>query len=234
MPEPHSPELLDRLRAIDTPTICNALELVVPERRGIGFTSRPLVCLHPDMPPIVGYARTATIRAAQPPSASAADERRNRLDYYAYVESGPRPSIVVIEDLDPDPGVGAFWGEVNTSIHKGLGALGVITNGSIRDLDQCAPGFQLLAGMVGPSHAYVRVESFGGQVSVAGMTVQPDDLIHADRHGAVVVPADAAASLPAAADLLARREAVILAASRRDDFDARALAKAIGEGDDIH
>ncbi|NNG05783.1 MAG: RraA family protein [Inquilinus sp.] len=228
------PALLERLRAIDTPTICNGLEIVAPDRRGTGYTTRPLVCLREDMAPIVGYARTATIRARDLPTASAAEERQRRLDYYAYVEKGPLPSIMVIEDRDPEPGHGAFWGEVNTSVHKGLGSLGVITNGSIRDLDQCAAGFQLLAGSVGPSHAYVRVETFDAPVTVAGMAVSPGDLIHADRHGAVVIPAEVAPQLPAAVDLLVRREAVILEASRRGDFDFAALARAIGESDDIH
>ena len=74
--------------------------------------------------------------------------------------SPPQPTITVIQDLDPEPGFGAFWGEVNTAVHKGLGVLGCITNGSIRDLDMIATDFQLLAGMVAPSHAWVHVEAF--------------------------------------------------------------------------
>ena len=105
----------------------------------------------------------------------------------------PAPTIVVIEDLDPEPGFGAFWGEVNTTIHKGLGVLGCITNGSIRDLDMIATDFQLLAGCVGPSHAWVHVEAIDLEVEVHGMRVRPGDLIHADQHGAVVVPARRAA-----------------------------------------
>ena len=94
----------------------------------------------------------------------------------------------MIQDLDPLPGFGAWWGEVNTNVHRGLGSLGVVTNGSIRDLDPCAEGFQLLAGSVGPSHAYVHVVDHRRTGEVAGMVVRPGDLVHADRHGAVVVP----------------------------------------------
>ena len=100
----------------------------------------------------------------------------------------------MIQDIDgPDVGYGAFWGEVQSNVHKALGCLGVITDGSIRDIPQWAPGFQALAGSIGPSHAWVHAESFGGEVRVAGMTVRSDDLIHADRHGAIVIPLDIAA-----------------------------------------
>ena len=119
-----------------------------------------------------------------------------RLSYYEHVAKPPQPAIVVIQDLDPEPGFGAFWGEVNTAIHKGLGLLGCITNGSIRDLDVIAPEFQLLAGMVAPSHAWVRVETLGDEVTVHGMAVRDGDLIHADRHGAVVIPHEAAPQAP--------------------------------------
>ena len=94
----------------------------------------------------------------------------------------------MIQDLDDIVGFGAFWGEVQTNIHKALGCLGTITNGSIRDIPQVAPGFQMLAGSIAPSHAFVHVVDFGGNVNIHGMAVKSGDLIHADRHGAVVVP----------------------------------------------
>ncbi len=113
-----------------------------------------------------------------------------RMDYLDYVAAEPRPSVVVIEDQDEPAGYGAFWGEVQTNVHKALGCLGTVTNGSIRDIAQVAEGFQMLAGSIGPSHAYVHVEEFGIPVRIHGMDVKSGDLIHADRHGAVVVPAD--------------------------------------------
>ncbi len=118
---------------------------------------------------------------------------------------------------------------MSCTVHKALGSLGCVTNGSIRDLDMLAPGFQLLAGEVGPSHAWVHVVDFGGPVNVHGMGVRHGDLIHADRHGAVVVPAAVARDLPAAVDLVARREKVILAACARPGFDIAALKRAMAE-----
>ena len=139
----------------------------------------------------------------------AAEQQQRRIAYYEYVGTGPGPRINVIQDIDgPDAGFGAFWGEVQSSVHKALGSLGVITDGSIRDIAQWAPGFQALAGSIGPSHAYVHAENFGGEVRVAGMTVRSGDLIHADRHGAVVIPLDVAAKLPDAAELCGRKKRI--------------------------
>jgi regulator of RNase E activity RraA len=227
-------DVLKALGQLDTPTICNALEIVAPQRRGFGYTTRPFVCARPQLPPIVGYARTATIRAMHPAERGAAEAREQRLAYYRYVSEGPRPSLMVIEDLDPLPGYGAWWGEVNTNLHKGLGCLGVVTSGCIRDLPLCAEGFQLLAGSVNPSHAYVHLESIDKPVTVHGMTVQPGDLIHADQHGAVVVPFTVARQVPEAAAQIGRREQHLIAASQRPDFDFAMLARAIREADEIH
>jgi hypothetical protein len=133
---------LAALAAFDTPTICNALELVIPETRGHGYTTQAALCGFPAMKPIVGFARTATIRAKEPSTLPAAEQRRVRHDYYRYIEAGPKPSLVLIQDLDgPDAGYGAFWGEVQSAIHRGLGARGLVTNGSVRDIDAWAPDF---------------------------------------------------------------------------------------------
>lgn len=226
-------EDLDALRRLDTPTVCNALEITSPERRGTYFTVAPLLCAFPDLPPIVGYARTGTMRARTPHGGTAAQAHAKRNAYYEYVDSGDAPKIAVIQDLDPVPGFGALWGEVNSTIHKGLGCLGVLTNGSVRDLDAIAPGFQLLAGMLGPSHAWVAVSGFGEPVNVAGMAVASGDLIHADRHGAVVIPHDVARDVPAAAALVARREAVILEAAGKPGFNAQRLAAAMDESGEV-
>ncbi len=225
---------LSALTQWDTPTICNGLELVCPERRALGFTTQALVCLDADLPPVIGYACTAKIRAHSPAPESAEVSAKRRLDYYEYVWNTPGPSIIVIEDLDDTPGVGAFWGEVNTSVHKGLGCVAGVTNGSMRDLPDAAPGFQLLAGQVGPSHAHVHLIDFGNDVTVHNMSVSDGDLIHCDCHGAVVVPDEAVKKLPAAIDLLTRRESKILTAARAEGFTFDKLKAAMGEAGDIH
>lgn len=223
--------VLDALRELDTPTVCNALEIVAPRRRAYGYTTFPLVCPDPDTV-MVGYARTATIRANAPSGRSGDDDLAARVGYYRHMAEGPQPTITVIEDIDASPGYGAWWGEVNSSIHAGLGSLGVITNGSIRDLDDWAPGFGALAGSIGPSHAWVHVVEYAVPVTVHGMSVRPGDLIHADRHGAVVVPADAAAEVPAAAAKIAAAERVLIDAARSEDFSIDRLTALLDpEGD---
>jgi len=227
--------LLEALARYDTPTICNALEVVAPSRRLVGYTTKPLVCPFPNLPPIVGYARTVTIRATTASGLPAAEQQKRRIAYYEYVGTGYGPRISVIQDIDgADVGFGAFWGEVQSSVHKALGCLGVVTDGSIRDITQWAPGFQALAGSIGPSHAYVHADSFGGEVRVAGMSVRSDDLIHADCHGAVVIPLDVAAKVPDAADLCGRRETPILEIARSPSFTLEKLKEALARSAEIH
>ena len=231
-PAPLPASLLEALARYDTPTICNAMEIVAPERRLHGYTVKPLVCPFPDLPPIVGYARTATIRAASPPDAGARDRQAA---YYEYVGTGAGPTISVIQDLDgANVGHGCFWGEVNSTVHRALGCLGVITDGAIRDIPQWAPGFQALAGSIAPSHAWVHLQGFDEPVTVAGMAVRPGDLIHADPHGAIVVPHEVADELPAACDLLMRREAVILDVATGADFTLDKLRAAMARSAEIH
>jgi len=126
----------------------------------------------------------------------------------------PDRDAQAVEDLDEEAGYGAFWGEVQSNIHKALGCLGVVTNGSIRDIPMIAPGFQMLAGSLSPSHAYTHVEDFGIPVTVHGMKVNSGDLIHADQHGAVVVPLDVVDKMKAALDDLSAREARIIKAAK--------------------
>jgi regulator of RNase E activity RraA len=228
-------DLLEKLKTYDTPTICNALEILDPARRLTGFTVKPLYCRFPEMPPIVGYAKTVTIRSTHAHELDARTAREQRIGYYEYVASKPAPGIMIIQDLDGhEVGFGAFWGEVMSAVHKGLGCLGVVTDGSIRDIDQWAPGFQALAGSIVPSHAHVHLADYGKEVRVAGMLVRSGDLVHADRHGAVTVPDALAEKISAACDLLARKEAVILEMARAPGFDVAKLREALARQDEIH
>ncbi len=227
---PLNAEELSALGALDTPTVCNALEICLPERRSFGFTTRNLHCVRPELPPMVGYARTVTIRALRASTDEPEVQREKRIGYYNYVESSPGPTISIVQDLDDgQAGFGCFWGEVNSNVHKTLGCLGTITNGGVRDLTEFAEGFQALAGVVTPSHANVHVVDVSGVVNVAGMVVKSGDLVHADMHGAVVVPQEVARDVPEAAALMVRREAVILEAARAPGANAASIATAMME-----
>jgi regulator of RNase E activity RraA len=224
--EPLNKAEIEALRKIDTPTICNLLEMVAPERRGYGFTTKQLNCVFPNLPPMVGYAKTVTVRAKQPGPVQGEAYLKLRWNYVDYLDSGPTPKISLVQDLDDPPGVGSFWGEVNSNVHKALGCLGTVTNGSVRDLDMIAEGFQLLSGVIAPSHAFIHIVDFDCEVNIHGMVVQSGDLIHADRHGAVVIPHEVAREVPKALDLMQRREAVIIGAAREPNFSAEKLKQA--------
>ena len=152
--------------------------------------------------------------------------RQRRMDYYRYMAAGPRPAVTVIEDIDGDAAVGAFWGEVNTTVHKGLGLAGAVTNGVMRDLDDLAPDFQVLAGSIGPSHGFVHVVDFDTPVTVFGLTIAPGDFVHADRHGAVVVPAGILPGFAMAIDKMRKSEAFILEPARQPDFNIEKFEEA--------
>ena len=172
----------------------------------------------------------------RPTSRDKAVVRKQRFEYFDYLASGgPLPAISIVQDLDgPNAGFGAFWGEVQTNIHKSLGCLGTITDGSVRDIPMMAPGFQVLAGSIGPSHAFTHLVEFGVDVVIHGMQVASGDLVHADRHGAAIIPLNVVQKVLDAADLLARREAVILEVCKAPGFTVEKLKQAIGAADEIH
>ena len=177
------------LRSIDTPTVCNLVEMVAPHRRGFGYTVKHLHCPFPDLPPIVGYARPRKSSPRMP--CRARSYMGKRMDYLDYIASKPQPGISVIEDIDGEfVGYGAFWGEVQTNVHRGLGLLGVVTNGAFATSQWSPKASRCWPVRSSPSHAYVHLEDFGTPVNIHGMAVKSGDLIHADQHGAVVVPAD--------------------------------------------
>jgi regulator of RNase E activity RraA len=223
--------LFSHLRKFDTPTIANALEIAQGKRSTSGFTRKTYLAAFPKLPAIVGFARTATIRCSTPYDPAA--RRKNQIAYYNYVAQGEQPTIAVIQDVDSQPGLGAFWGEVNTHVHWGLGCVGTLTNGSMRDLDAMQPQFQCFAATLSPSHAWVQVVEIGKPVEVLGLAVADGDIVHADRHGAIIIARDVLDKLPTAIDLMARRERVILDAARKPGFNMAALREAFVASDQI-
>lgn len=220
-----TPDLLDLLRRIDTPTVCNAIEVVQGKRGFDAFTRGTMQCSDVSQP-VVGYAVTAQIAALAPPDEAPEIIRARRMAYYKAMHDAPKPSVAVIEDLDFPDCIGAYWGEVNTTIHKGFGMSGALTNGVMRDLGDLPPGFPVIAGSIGPSHGFVHVRTLGAHVTVFGLQVAQGDLIHADRHGALVIPSDAIAGLQAGIEKLLTTEKLILEPARAPDFDFAAFERA--------
>ncbi|HXX37372.1 MAG TPA: RraA family protein [bacterium] len=216
MSAPLSPDVLARLRTIPTPAVANGVEVFNVRPRTAGFMSSQVRCMFPDLGAMVGYAFTATCRATEPPPKDA-DERR--FNMWRALERIPAPRIVVVHDLDDPPGVGAYWGEVQSNIHRALGCVGTVTDGSVRDLNEVHTlGFHFFAGSVSVSHAYVHLVDFGMPVEVGGLTVRPGDLLHADQHGVLAIPLEIAPEVVDGVARVERREREIISYCQSSNF----------------
>lgn len=221
--------LVSLLRSVDTPTVCNAIEIAQGRRGFNAFTRGTMICSASQAGAIVGYARTAKIAASAPPATDSGSVREKRMDYYRYMATGPQPALAVVEDTDFPNAVGAFWGEINATVHRGFGLAGALTNGVVRDLGAIPADFPIVAGSIGPSHAFVHVREVGTEVSVFGLKVRDGDLVHADRHGAVVIPQAILPTLADAIDKLTRTERLILDPARAENFSFEIFEKAWAE-----
>ncbi len=208
------------LRGFDTPTIANAIERFGLRSRIEGAMTPEIKCILPYGKTMIGYACTAKVSAANPPTPA---HLENWMKYYGVLQKTPRPSIAVIEDIDPVP-VGSFWGEVNATVHKSLGAVGTITNGGVRDLHEVGPlGFGFFAKCLLVTHGYIHIEEYDCPVTFAGVTVKPGDLLAADVHGVVLIPNEIAHELGDACRKAAAAEMPVLDGCR----------KAIAEGKEV-
>src|SRR5437667_5665184 len=181
------------LRQYDTPTICNVIELFEVQPRTAGYMDGRIRACFPEMPPIAGYAATATLRCASPKSEGAVygslDEQVSRFGEI------PGPPIVVFQDLD-DPPVAATFGEIMCSTYQAFGAAGLITSGAARDLDQVRRiGFPAFSNGAICSHGYSHIVDLGKAVRVGGLTLHPGDLLHADANGVATIPLEIAGEL---------------------------------------
>ncbi|MFC3614254.1 RraA family protein [Lutimaribacter marinistellae] len=218
--------LLNLLQTVDTPTVCNAIEVAQGKRGFDAFTRGTMLSSAPESGAMVGYARTAKIAALRPPEEPAEVIRTRRMDYYRHMSNGPRPAIAVVEDIDFPNCIGAYWGEINTTVHKGFGMGGALTNGVMRDLGDLPDEFPVVAGSIGPSHGFVHVRDIGTPVEVFGLRIADGDLVHADRHGALVIPVDVIPDLEFAIKKLLETEKLILEPARQEGFNFDAFEMA--------
>ncbi|QGY46812.1 RraA family protein [Maribellus comscasis] len=213
---PHS-ELL-KLKRWNTPTIYNGWEQLTKSDAGKeGFNLEESTDFMPQMGPMAGYAITLVIEPGNP-----VHQKTNTdvwSDYRAYVASVPGPKIVVVQDLDKPNTFGSFWGEVNSNVHRTLGCVGTITDGSIRDVDEMTnAGFKALAKRLSVGHAYSTPVRWNCEVEVFGRKVKPGQLIHADKHGFLVIPEEDEQNLLEAAIFMDNNECnTVIAAARNAD-----------------
>ncbi|MBY6136668.1 RraA family protein [Nocardioides marinus] len=218
--------LLKLLKSVDTPTVCNAIEVAQGKRGFDAFTRGTMLCSDPDAGAMVGYARTAKIAAVNPSEEPSEVIRKRRMEYYRHMATASGPAVTVVEDLDYPECIGAYWGEINTTVHKGFGISGALTNGVMRDLGDLPADFPVVAGSIGPSHGFVHVREVATPVSIFGLTIHDGDLVHADRHGALVIPTEVVPDLERAIQKLLETEKLVLEPARQPGFDFDAFERA--------
>ncbi len=215
-------EELAALRQLDTCAIANAIESFDVRLRNEGFIVNTVHCLFPRLSPLLGYAATLKIRCSSPPPRGHAYPDHNT--WWDHILAMPAPRVVVIQDADPLPGTGSFLGEVHAHVLLALGCVGVVTNGSVRDVPAVeSTGLQLFAGGLTVSHAYSHIVEVGGPVTIGGLRIQPGELLHGDQHGLVLIPKEIAAQIPAAAARLSAHEQNIIADCHAGDFSVEKL-----------
>jgi 4-hydroxy-4-methyl-2-oxoglutarate aldolase len=217
----------DALRRLDTCTVSNAIETFQVRLRNVGFADARVRCIFEGLPPMVGYAATARLRTGEPPIVGS---YHDRADWWNSILQVPPPRIVVLEDLDKPPGLGAFLGDMHAAILRALGCVGFVTDGAVRELPRVRDlGLHLFAGNVTVSHAYAHIFDFGSKVKVGGLEVQPSDLLHGDLHGLLTVPKGIAAKIPAAAARLQRAEQEVIDFCRSQEFSVDKLRQVLKE-----
>jgi regulator of RNase E activity RraA len=219
-PEPLKPEELETLSKWPTCAIANAIEAFNIRPRNVGFMGPEIECQFPDLPIMAGYAVTGVIAADSPEG-----RRVSPFEWWEYIQKIPAPRIVVLHDLDKQP-IGSFWGEVNGNVHKALGCIGTVTDGSVRDLDEVHDiGFHFFSSCVTVSHAYIHMVEYGIPVKVGGLTVKPGDILVGDKHGVIEIPREIARELPAKAQAIEDWERRVINYCKTKDFKPEELKK---------
>ena len=214
---------LERLRQFDTCTLSNAIERLNIRPRNQGFISGTASCRFPKLPPVIGYAVTGKIRASMPPVGGR--WYYERIDFWEYLSTIPAPRIIVLQDVDQLPGVGALFGEIHAHICRALSSVAYVTNGAVRDVPGIeAMGFQLFSGGVSVSHAYAHIVEFGNPIEIGGLRISPGDLLHGDLHGVHSIPAVDPDKLVSLAEHVLAQDHEMFELTKRKEFSVEMLA----------
>lgn len=226
MNSPISADQLDSLRRLDSCSIANAIEARNLRLRNQGYMKPGLKCLFSHFQPMIGYAVTSRIKCSDPPVTGGS--YFDRTDWWNLMDTYPSPRIAVIQDSDPEAGLGAAAGEVHGAILKALLCSGIVTDGAVRNIPALeALGLQVFARYISPSHAYVHMIEFGKPVEVCGLTINPGDLLFGDLHGIILIPPEIVEELPAIVDAQRKRKRTVVDLCRSPEFSIEKLRAAV-------
>jgi regulator of RNase E activity RraA len=223
---------IQALKGYRTPIVSDALEYFGTRARTIAYTDATIRSILPALGAFVGYACTGKVMAETPEEPQGA--KVPWPDVWRYVQAQPAPSFMVCQDLDQPAGKGCAWGDVSAATFTRLGCVAVLTNGAVRDIHAVEEiGFGLFAATAVVGHANIRFVEIGTTVKVGGLLVRPGDLIHADDHGAVIIPREIPLdALVATMDRhMAAERSVIDYALKAPDFSIDGLTQRM---DDLH
>jgi 4-hydroxy-4-methyl-2-oxoglutarate aldolase len=224
-------KVLEELAKIDTPTVCNVIELFEVRPQSSGYMDARIRACFPEMPPVVGFAATATFRSADPPSkGDVYSSTCEQIERFAELDG---QSFVVFQDLD-DPAAGATFGDQMCATYKAFGAVGLITSGAGRDLDQVrALEFPVFTAGTICAHGYCHTLQIHVPVRVGGITIRPNDLVHGDANGVTTIPREVAPEVVDAAYELLAAEAVLVHALSGSTATFEVLSEAIREKEEL-
>jgi regulator of RNase E activity RraA len=223
-----TPGQLEALRQLDASLLANTIETFQERLRNEGFVDHTVRCLFPHLQPMAGYAATVKIRGSAPPTANGTYS--DRTDWWDYLLSLPEPRVVAVQDVATRVGLGSLIGAVHMNILRALHCIGVVTNGSVRDIPAAeSAGFHFFAGSVSVSHAYVHIVEIGRPVEIGGLTIRSGDLLHGDLHGVQSVPIEIAPQIPEIAARIAAKERELIALCSAPEFSVEKLRAAVGK-----
>lgn len=217
---------LEALRGLDSCGIANAIETKNLRLRNQGYIKPGLKCLFSHFDPMIGYAVTSRIKCSDPPVTGGS--YFDRTDWWNLMDGYPSPRVAVIQDSDPEAGLGSAAGEVHGAILKALQCTGIVTDGAVRNIPALeALGLQVFTRHISPSHAYVHMIEFGKPVEISGLTINPGDLLFGDIHGVITIPPDIVEELPAIVEAQTKQKRTVVDLCRSPEFSIEKLREAV-------
>lgn len=209
-------DIISLLQKTDTPTVCNAIELLGVRPGAEGFTSSAVKCLYPELGSMAGYAVTVqmeTVTQMEPRDPNVT------MAFYELLAKTPNPSVIVIQEIGGYREFAAHTGDVMTTLVQNFGAIGLVTDCNVRDFNEVRElGFHTFAAGTSPSHVHCRIANVGVPVQVHGMTVRTGDIIHGDINGLVNVPKERIDELPEKIAQVRKSEQDLMARVRAGGF----------------